>query len=222
MNAALSKFDELIKEMHICWYPLFTFFYELFHNRLRMNSRFGGSRPTYGRVVHKEPPKIPLREIPSSRARSFNYNKDISKFYGKGEASRNRAWAGAAVTQNLGFPMLERESNPSRRRTQFRFAGRIAPTPNHGMNSLLTPQKGSFQRLKELIWTERARELAHQRKTEEMIARAAVLKEIANGQRYDLWIFFFFFLLDNMFFWCLNDDFSFLLFSDTKRHFKAI
>lgn len=81
---------------------------------------------------------------------------------------------------------------------QFRFAGGMAPANNAngatGSNSnsllassvgqnVLTPQKGSFQRLKELIWTERARELAQQRKTEEMIARAAVLKEIANGQR---------------------------------------
>lgn len=65
---------------------------------------------------------------------------------------------------------------------QFRFAGGMMPSAT-GQNSLITSQKGSFQRLKELIWTERARELAQQRKTEEMIARAAVLKEIANGQR---------------------------------------
>lgn len=44
-----------------------------------------------------------------------------------------------------------------------------------------TPQRGSFMKLKELVWTERARELAHQRRTEEMAARAAVLKELANG-----------------------------------------
>lgn len=64
------------------------------------------------------------------------------------------------------------------RRAQFRFSG--APV-NH---NALTPQKGSFQRLKELVWTERARELAQQRKAEEMAARAAVLKEIANGHGY--------------------------------------
>ncbi|KAL7726678.1 hypothetical protein ACLKA6_012759 [Drosophila palustris] len=42
--------------------------------------------------------------------------------------------------------------------------------------------QGSFQKLKELIWTERAKELTQQRRSEELAARAAVLKEIANGQ----------------------------------------
>ncbi|XP_060661233.1 uncharacterized protein LOC132794931 [Drosophila nasuta] len=42
--------------------------------------------------------------------------------------------------------------------------------------------QGSFQKLKELIWTERAKELTQQRRAEELAARAAVLKEIANGQ----------------------------------------
>lgn len=75
------------------------------------------------------------------------------------------------------------QQQSQRRRMQFRFAGSAAQSPSSSQNLLLTPQKGSFQRLKELIWTERARELAEQRKAEEMIARAAVLKEIANGQR---------------------------------------
>ena len=53
-----------------------------------------------------------------------------------------------------------------------------------GLNSnLLTPQRGSFQRLKELVWTERAKELQQQRKNEEMVARAARLKELTNGQQ---------------------------------------
>lgn len=73
-------------------------------------------------------------------------------------------------------------SSPPRRRQQqqmqFRFSGQSV-----GQNAL-TPQKGSFQRLKELVWTERARELAQQRKQEEMAARAAVLKEIANGHGF--------------------------------------
>ena len=65
---------------------------------------------------------------------------------------------------------------------QLRFAGPSVTGPNTlNQLSTLTPQKGSFQRLKELVWTERARELAQQRKTEEMAARAAVLKEISNG-----------------------------------------
>ncbi|XP_043657408.1 uncharacterized protein LOC122622862 isoform X3 [Drosophila teissieri] len=42
--------------------------------------------------------------------------------------------------------------------------------------------QGSFQKLKELIWTERAKELIEQRRDEEMAARSAALKEIANGK----------------------------------------
>lgn len=156
---------------------------------LRLNPRYRVlSRPTYGRVVHKEPIK-PFREVPVSRTRSYNY-KDISRLYGKSENTHNRPWAGAAAISatsaggNLGIGGGKLQS--PRRRMQaahLRFAGAMAPTSMNGQNALLTPQKGSFQRLKELIWTERARELAQQRKAEEMIARAAVLKEIANGQR---------------------------------------
>jgi hypothetical protein len=68
-----------------------------------------------------------------------------------------------------------------RRKAQFRFAGGggAAGAPQN----LLTPQRGSFAKLKELVWTERAKELQQQRKSEEMAARAAVLKEITNGQK---------------------------------------
>lgn len=159
---------------------------------LRLNPRYRVlSRPTYGRVVHKEPIK-PFREVPVGRTRSYNY-KDISRLYGKNENTHNRPWAGVAAMSatsaggNLGIgSAVGTQSQSPRRRmqaTNLRFAGGMAPNPMNGQNALLTPQKGSFQRLKELIWTERARELAQQRKTEEMIARAAVLKEIANGQR---------------------------------------
>lgn len=161
---------------------------------LRLNPRYRVlSRPTYGRVVHKEPMK-PFREVPVGRTRSYNY-KDISRLYGKGENTHNRPWAGAAAISassaggNLGSGAAASspsQSQSPRRRIQFRFAGGMGSNPMNGQNALLTPQKGSFQRLKELIWTERARELAQQRKTEEMIARAAVLKEIANGQRFAL------------------------------------
>lgn len=126
-----------------------------------------------------------MREIPVGHARTYIY-KDISRLYGKGENSRNRPWVGAAAISaaSAGSPLGSGSSQSSpRRRIQFRIAGGMAPNPMNGQNALLTPQKGSFQRLKELIWTERARELAQQRKSEEMIARAAVLKEIANGQR---------------------------------------
>lgn len=89
------------------------------------------------------------------RSRTFS---DISRLYG-------------AESKNDDAIGLQ----PRRRLMQFRFSGGSA-----GQN-VLTPQKGSFQRLKELVWTERARELAQQRKAEEMAARAAVLKEISKG-----------------------------------------
>ncbi|XP_016843259.1 uncharacterized protein LOC100120533 isoform X2 [Nasonia vitripennis] len=64
---------------------------------------------------------------------------------------------------------------PSQRRrlTSFRVGGGPV-NPN-------LPQAGSFQHLKEIILTERAREL--QRRAEEMAARAAVLKEMTSGER---------------------------------------
>lgn len=88
----------------------------------------------------------------------------------------------------FGYPVQAQ----SQRRVQYRFPG---PSPGNsphanavvarmsGSTSPLnaTPQRGSFMKLKELVWTERARELAHQRRNEEMQARAAVLKELANG-----------------------------------------
>jgi hypothetical protein len=55
-------------------------------------------------------------------------------------------------------------------------------TANLGPNQI-APQRGSFQRLKQLVWTERARELEEQRKSEAIAARAAILKDITNGQQ---------------------------------------
>lgn len=88
----------------------------------------------------------------------------------------------------FGYPV---QSAQSPRRVQYRFPG---PSPGNSppANAVVarmsgstplnaTPQRGSFMKLKELVWTERARELAHQRRNEEMQARAAVLKELANG-----------------------------------------
>lgn len=67
----------------------------------------------------------------------------------------------------------------------------ITGQPNLGSHAIfgstgpnqIAPQRGSFQRLKELVWTERARELQQQRKSEEIAARAAILKDITNGQQ---------------------------------------
>ena len=89
---------------------------------------------------------------------------------------------------DFGYPVQPPQQS---RRVQYRFPG---PSPGSsppanavvarmsgGTQLNVTPQRGSFLKLKELVWTERARELAQQRKNEEMQARAAVLKELANG-----------------------------------------
>ena len=140
--------------------------------------------PVFGRVLHNEPIK-PHKDAKKGRARSYGY-KDVSGNY-DGNGNRQRAWT---IAQS---GMREQ---PARRRMQFRFSGGGKTSARHGSGDkpnsllaatigqkLLSPQKGSFQKLKELVWTERARELTRQRKTEEMIARAAVIKEITNGQR---------------------------------------
>lgn len=115
--------------------------------------------------------------MPIGRTRSFNYN-DLSRIYHNGREPWN--WAAAAFGNRNNN---NNNDTSSRRRTQFRTGGRVL-THSAPQNSILTPQKGSFQRLKELIWNERAQELAQQRRNEEMNARAAVLKEITMGQRY--------------------------------------
>lgn len=85
----------------------------------------------------------------------------------------------------------------NRRQQKLRFGGGISGgnsqngSPNLGQHTIfgstgmnqIAPQRGSFQRLKELVWTERARELSQQRKNEEIAARAAILKDITNGQQ---------------------------------------
>lgn len=92
-------------------------------------------------------------------------------------------------------------SGAPRRRTQFRsgskvgtistapgFAtmnqpqstGNFATTSTSGDRTMI-PQKGRFDMLKEIIWNERAQELANQRRLQEMAARAEILRDIANG-----------------------------------------
>ncbi|XP_015608915.1 uncharacterized protein LOC107274368 [Cephus cinctus] len=91
-----------------------------------------------------------------------------------GMPDRTRAFE--EVTRLYGT--INRHPPSPRRRMNFRVGG--------GSSSSLSqvPQAGSFQHLKELIRTERARELQEQRMAEEMAARAAVLKEISNGNHH--------------------------------------
>lgn len=166
----------------------------------RINSRYrdGFPRPVYGRVVHKQPvqpgqfiagpaiPRIYDAQPPFDRVKP-GYD-DITRLYG------NRM---------LDNQQQQQSQQPRRPPPKFRFAGgssgmNVGSSTNNaaalgaaainfgstGINAnLLTPQKGSFQRLKELVWTERAKELQTQRKNEEMAVRAAILKDLTNGQQ---------------------------------------
>ncbi|KAJ3639335.1 hypothetical protein Zmor_002698 [Zophobas morio] len=89
-------------------------------------------------------------------------------------AERNRAFEEVAKM----YGTVQRQTEPRRRITAFRLSG-----GGHLPSLGLTPQSGSFQHLKELIRTERARELQEQRMAEEVAARAAALKELAGSHR---------------------------------------
>lgn len=139
-----------------------------------MVSRYGdrSRSPVFGRIISREPllaPRLPLRP------------RHLAELQSGGGSSR----------------IYGSETKPSsvgalpRRQMQFRFGGGSSGGSNGGgagnsaggaaTNSVAV--QGSFQKLKELIWTERAKELTQQRRAEELAARAAVLKEIANGQK---------------------------------------
>ncbi|KAF2885604.1 hypothetical protein ILUMI_20546 [Ignelater luminosus] len=87
-------------------------------------------------------------------------------------AERNRAFEEVARM----YGTVQRGTEPRRRVTAFRLSG-----GGHIPSVALTPQSGSFQHLKELIRTERARELQEQRMAEEVAARAAALKELSGS-----------------------------------------
>ncbi|XP_063705342.1 uncharacterized protein LOC134834553 [Culicoides brevitarsis] len=113
------------------------------------------TRPVYGRVVNHQPLGR-LQEYPDR-------GRTMDRFY---------------VPEYKTSP-----EQPSRyRMTSNRMAGGGGGVILPPARNTITPQRGSFGRLKELVWTERARELQAQRKAEEIAARMAVLKNIANGQ----------------------------------------
>lgn len=86
-------------------------------------------------------------------------------------AERNRAFEELARV----YGNVPRGAEPRRRVTAFRLPG-----GGHVPQVALTPQSGSFQHLKELIRTERARELQEQRMAEEVAAQQASLKDVGN------------------------------------------
>ncbi|XP_018566542.1 uncharacterized protein LOC108907371 isoform X2 [Anoplophora glabripennis] len=89
-------------------------------------------------------------------------------------AERHKAFE--EVARLYGMP---RQNEPRRRLTTFRLPG-----GGHLPTLGIPPQQGSFQHLKELIKTERARELQQQRVAEEAAARAAALKDLSRNENH--------------------------------------
>ncbi|EDW71137.2 uncharacterized protein [Drosophila virilis] len=146
------------------WEPLYSNSRLL--GSLRMGARERARSPVFGRVVSREP-IIPQRVTFEQRQRHMDGSQP--------GASQARLYGAEIRPINAGSPAA---SSSPRRSSKNRHVG--VPSSSGSQNSVAV--QGSFQKLKELIWTERAKELTQQRRAEEVAARAAVLKEIANGQ----------------------------------------
>ncbi|KAH8272478.1 hypothetical protein KR044_008943, partial [Drosophila immigrans] len=162
------------------WEPLYS--NSRLFGSLRMGSRERARSPVFGRVVSREP-IIPQRGEGGFEQRQRLVidgnilNPGQTRLY----SSEVRPITTTSASQSSSS--LSPSSSSTRRTSKNRYMG----VPNNSGDNLNGSQnsaavQGSFQKLKELIWTERAKELTQQRRTEEMAARAAVLKEIANGQ----------------------------------------
>lgn len=154
--------------------------------RIRMGARERARSPVFGRVLSREP-IIPQRISFEQRPRHLDGNPS--------GASQARLYGGevrpSGIGPGVGAGTGAAGSSP-RRSSKNRYVGvssNLAANNVAGSHNSVAVH-GSFQKLKELIWTERAKELTQQRRAEELAARAAVLKEIANGQKYDFFSFF--------------------------------
>ena len=113
----------------------------------------------YGRVVHTAPPRARVRDSPPERFRA--YEEVAARLVGTGPQT----------------------TIPRRKVTSFRLSGGASlpaePQPH------FAPQPGtSFQQVKDLIRTERARELQEQRMAEEAAAREAAIRGITADSYY--------------------------------------
>lgn len=168
-----------------------TCYFSSAHSR-RLNSRYrgeGAPRPVYGRIVHKQPAQ--LQALPAG-GRYYDVPPAVDRVRPNYDPFDN----GVLGNQH------QQAAQQNRRRQQMpkvRFGNggngnSISGSPNIAQHAIfgstanlganqIAPQRGSFQRLKQLVWTERARELEEQRKNEAIAARAAILKDITNGQQ---------------------------------------
>lgn len=159
----------------------------MFSRRINSRYRDGTARPVYGRVVIK-PSAGRFQEIPAALERPRPTYHDEYRPFESSLLGGNRKQPSpeAAQTRRRQQPKSRNgfggygAAAPSNIHVPQTIYGTSNPTPN---SNLISPQRGSFQRLKQLVWTERARELEEQRKKESVAARAAILKDITNGQQ---------------------------------------
>jgi hypothetical protein len=167
---------------------VFFIFYFSFRRRLNSRYRDGSPRPVYGRIVHKQPPQIQALpaggryyDVPPAVERvRANYDPFESGLLG----NQQQQAAQARRRQQMPRVRFGNGGNGNSLSGSPNIASHaiFGSTGNLGPNAI-APQRGSFQRLKQLVWTERARELEEQRKNEAIAARAAILKDITNGQQ---------------------------------------
>lgn len=162
-----------------------------------MGARERARSPVFGRVVSREP-IIPQRISFEQRQRHLDGNTNgasQARLYGA-EVRPSGIGAGAGVGAGAAGPSPRRSS-----KNRYLGVSSSSAANNAAGNHNSVAVHGSFQKLKELIWTERAKELTQQRRAEELAARAAVLKEIANGQKY---VFIFFWIQMNLHIYQIN------------------
>ncbi|XP_069693343.1 uncharacterized protein [Periplaneta americana] len=121
----------------------------------------GSGRHVYGRIVHTAP-RARSRDNPQERYRA--YEEVAARLIGSG-------------------PQGTIAGIPRRKVTSFRLSGG-ANLPVEQMPHFTPPSGNSFQQVKDLIRTERARELQEQRMAEEAAARAAALRGITSDSYY--------------------------------------
>ncbi|GAB0088086.1 GATA zinc finger domain-containing protein 4 [Sergentomyia squamirostris] len=147
---------------------------------MRVSRYRDANRPVYGRVVTKEP----LAQYRAMAARNRMMD-NIAKYYGAESRVKTGAAARKYANSQTRRPLVVFNNADDEMGKGYEGTPKDMISGGTMPNSPI-PQRGSFQRLKELVWTQRARELAQQRRTEELAARAAVLKEIANGQSHSI------------------------------------
>uniref|UniRef100_A0A1A9V611 Uncharacterized protein n=1 Tax=Glossina austeni TaxID=7395 RepID=A0A1A9V611_GLOAU len=130
--------------------------------RLPMFGRVAGREPIFSRHVdYYDRPRIMVRSSPTTPI----------DFYNAGTKSQN---------------IVRRPSQ------QFRHGGggvsgvETTTSLNASTTKDLASFVGSFQKLKQLIWSERAKESTQQRRVKEIHARANELRDIAKGRKFQI------------------------------------